>query len=276
MSSPNLSEATSTTKLSRKKRRLDVDSMRGRVLYALAAQGYKQRHGRDPLPSDLNREFPASARGAKSSGAWNELRAGRHLPRDIDAPQGKLMVRLQELDPKAAATRYWPIWRLSSAEPLSMPEVHALMLQMRAGTRQMLIGSFGNGRVMRWPTHHLTEIEWMLREKNFDGLTALIALIREAELLQDEAVFVLARGAAFGLLPVLENTFCSAELANEFAEFLKSRFASMAHMFFGYEGHPASAQSTVPMRVDAEASTRESATYLLEIEWKVAEKPRAD
>lgn len=276
MSSPNLSEATSTVKLSRKKRRFDVDSMRGRVLYALAARGYKQRHGRDPLPSDLNREFPASARGAKSSGAWNELRAGRHLPRHIDAPQGMLMARLRELDPKAAASRYWPIWRLSSAEPLSLREVHALMLQMHAGTREMLIGSFLNGRIMRWPTNRLTEIEWMLRENSFDGLTALIALMREAELLQDETVFVLARGAAFGLLPVLETTLCSAELTAEFSEFLKRRFANMAHVFFGYEGHPAAANATIPMRVNALEGTRESATHLIEVEWKVAKKSRPD
>lgn len=267
-SGPEMSKATAQTKLSRKKRRIDVDSMRGRVLYALAARGYAERHGCAPLPSDLNREFPASSRGARSSGAWNELKAGKHLPRQIHAPQGNLMTRLRELDPRAAASRDWPIWRLSSAEPLLLPEVHALMLQMRVGTRHIFIGSFVNGRVMRWPTDRLTEIEWMLRENSFDALTALIALIREAELLQDEGVFTLARGAAFLLLPVLAGEFCSAALAEEFSEFLHRRFAYMGHLFFGYEGPPTAASAIVVMPVEPGDGPREPATFLLESQWK--------
>ena len=70
----------------------------------------------------------------------------------------------------------------------------------------------------------------VVRENSLDGLTALIALMREAELMQNEAVFISAREAAFEQLPVLERRFGSAELSAEFSEFLKSRFAHMAHV----------------------------------------------
>lgn len=269
-------EAPEKKKASRKKRRLDVDSIRGRVLYCLAALGFKRRHGRNALPSDLNREIPASGRGAKTYGAWNALRLGRNLPRHVDAPQGKLMTRLRELDAEAAASTYWPIWRLSSAEPLLLPEVHALMLQLRPGISHMLMGSFTNGRVLRWPTQRLTEIEWMVRENSLDGLTALIALMREAELMQNEAVFISAREAAFEQLPVLERRFGSAELSAEFSEFLKSRFAHMAHVFFGYEGPPTSANATGAVQVEPVDGSRELAKDLLELKWKLDDKSESD
>ena len=257
-------------KRKRKPRRLpDVDPIRGRVLYCLAALGYQQRHGALPKPSDLNREIPASAAGAKAYGAWNALMKGRNLPRSAESPQGLLMQKLQELDPDAAECFGWPLWRLSSKAYLSLREVHALMLDLPERVRHQLIGRFTNGRVLRWPTDRLTEVEWMIGENSFDSLCGLIAVMREAELQQQEAIYMVARGGMCLLLPVLGTRLGSTQLHEEFSAFLKERFVNMAHIVqHAYEGSPTSAKRTPPMQLVPEDGDRELAAARIELKWK--------
>src|ERR1700761_886048 len=72
----------------------DTDPLRSRVLYELTATGYQRRYGRGPLPSDLNREFPASPAAVRSWGPWNRVFHGKGLPRRHSTPQSFLMKKL--------------------------------------------------------------------------------------------------------------------------------------------------------------------------------------
>lgn len=188
----------------------DVDPTKGKVLHRLTALEFEAEHGRPPKLVELNRLFPASAAGAQRSGVWNEIAKGAHLPRTVAAPQGLLMRKLTEVYPKAAASFTWPIWSLSSWKPLSLPEIHALMLRLPEGIRQMLIGSYSNGRYLRYPTDPRHEVGFMVQERSLGGITALIALMREAELRQDAPTHGEAYYSMLQHLPVLDESFGSA------------------------------------------------------------------
>ncbi len=247
----------------------DTDPFRGRVLYYLAAKGYKERYGRTPKPRDLNHEYPASGGGAKTYGAWNRLAKGKSLPRAASAPQGVLMKKLSEMDPAAAASYSWSIWRLASSAPLTLQGVHALMLALPPGIAHQLIGRFRNGRCLRWPTDRLTELEWLIDENSLDGIAGLVALMREAELLQHEALYDSCYGAMCWLLPVLDS-WLGQTLAGEFAAFLKSRFRSMAHIVANaYETEPTvDVAGSLPVRAVLSDGPREITAAEFEWQWK--------
>lgn len=247
----------------------DVDPCRAQVLYHLTAAEFEEEHGYAPLFVELNRLFPASAAGPQKSGVWNEIAKGHQLPRNVAAPQALLMRKLSAVYPKAAASYSWPIWALSSWSALTLPQVHGLMLKLPEGIRQMLIGSYRNGRYLRFPTDPRHEVSFMAREKSLDGVTALIALMREAELKQDPLTHGDAYDAMLPHLPVLDAAFGSADLGQGFAAFLKQRFASMEFIVPGaYEAAPGGDGDIAPVRfklahrLDHEGALRQHAEWL--------------
>jgi len=254
---------------------VDTDPFRARTLYALAALWYEAGLGIKPRPVDLNRAFPATPGNPQKSGVWNRLRRGQTLPRRAGAPQGALMLSLMDAAPKVAQSYDWPIWRLASSQPLERHEIHGLMLGLPAGIEHMLVGRCPGDRFLRWPTHRALEVLWMSREHSLGGLSALVALMREAELDQDVLTFVEARAEMIRMLSVLAAALGSAVLGDEFAQFLKGRFATMVHIVPGaYQGHPAKvaraerveiALSTGAPRLDARAE--------FESLWKKGEVP---
>ncbi len=247
----------------------DVDPIRALVLHELTAAAYRDRHGVWPRPVDLNREIPASTAGPQRSGAWNRMRMGKGLPRSAAAPQGVLMRRLAELYPRAAASYSWPIWILSSRAPLTLAQIHGLMLQLPDGIRHMLIGSYLKGRFLRFPTDPYHEVGFMAKENSLGGLTALIAQMREAELKQDPLTHGVAYYTMQKLLPVLDKAFGSSVLGQRFAAFLCERFLSMEYIIPGsYESAPGSdpapkrAKFMLPNRYDHEAALKFHAEWL--------------
>jgi hypothetical protein len=149
------------------------------------------------------------------------------------------MRKLSEVDPFAADVFSWPLWRLASAAPLTLAEVHALMLNLPIGIRLQLIGSWPGNRFLRWPSPRAAEVLAIDRENNIGGFMALLALMREAELEQDPNTFFDASIAMQSKLNVVRDTLGDTELADELCEVLICRFTSMRYVFRGaYEQHP--------------------------------------
>ena len=247
----------------------EIDPIRGRVLYRLTVVAYQAQHGRAPRFVHLNELFPASAARSPKSAAWSNMSKGLQLPRKVAAPQALLMRTLTEVYPKAAASYSWPIWALSSSTALTLPQIHGLMLRLPDGIRHMLIGSYINGRYLRFPTDPRHEVGFMVREKSLGGISALIALMREAELKQDPLTHSDAYDAMLPHLPVLNEAFGSAELGHEFASFLRTRFATMDFIVPGaYELMPgtdavmAPVRFRLPHRLDHETALRRHAEWL--------------
>jgi hypothetical protein len=185
-----------------------------------------------------------------------------------------LMRELRRKDPVAAASYDWPLWALASKVFMTMPELHARMLELSPGIRHMLIGSFTNGRFLRWPTDRRREIEWMQREKSIDALAAILALLREAELVQDPATYADAYLAMLDLLPVLRGP-ATAMVAAELGAYLVERFGAMNYIVSGaYESHPASIQRS-PVMIKLEELTQEAVNEF-EQNWKEGDPGAGD
>lgn len=227
----------------------DIDPTRGIVLYMLTVAAYLAEYGKKPTFADLNRLFPPSAAGSLKSETWSRLSRGDGLPRHAATPQALLMRKLMEVYPSAAASYYWPIWRLSSSRELTLPEVHGLMLQLPVGFRHMLFGSYPNGRFQRYQTDPRDEVGFMARENSLGGVSALIALMREAELKQDPLTHAEAYHTMLPHLTVLDQAFGSSTLGQKFADFLKKRFETMEFIVPGaYESVPGTDAEFVPLR----------------------------
>lgn len=246
----------------------DIDPTRGQVLYWLTCQHYLADHGRRPRYVDLNRLFPASSAGPQKSDPWNSIARGDQLPRPAETPQGVLMRKLTAVYPSAAASYNWPIWPLSSWSPLSLPKVHGLMLRLPLEFSHRLIGTFPNGRCARYPTDPRDEVAFFARKQSLGAVTALIALMREAELKQDPLTHAEAYYTMLPLLPALDSAFGDADLGQRFAAYLKERFQSMEFILPGaYHSDPMTDSEIVPVRFRLPNRLDHDAALRLQAEW---------
>jgi len=233
------------------------------VLYTLTVAAYQAERGVAPRLADLNREFPASAAQPRSSGAWNRAKAGQGLPRNAEAPQGLLMRRLEDRYPHVVESYRWPLWKLAGRAPLTLAEIHWLMVELPVGVQRILISVFPNGRFWRPSGDLHADVEMIASLGTFDGLMGLVALLREAEMVQDPR----AHGRAYALmltqLHLLGKAFGSFHLSGAFAQFLRERFASMElilqgayELVPGHGGRLTQVRFMLPNRFDEEAALR--------------------
>jgi len=153
---------------------------------------------------------------------------------------------------------------------MTLRELHARMLELSPGVRHMLIGSFINGRYLRWTTDRRREIEWMRKEGSIHALAAILAILRESELAQDRATYADAYLAMCDLLPALTRHPGTAVVAADFGAYLADRFGVMSYIVPGaYEEHPISSERR-PVMVKLEVPTQEAIDEF-EQNWKKGE-----
>ena len=194
-------------------------------------------------PRELEHKFSESDsdKKVKRSCVWDKYRRGEVVPRMGLRPGGglNLVDRVEATYPGTAKWLTLPLWRLLDKAPMEMSEIRGYLEGLPNLIRQIFIygSAQPSGLFWRRDTDYDDACDLLLRFGSLDGLTAVLALVKEAEVIQDQyqhqncvqkAGEYLARLAYQGLLP--------EKLIDELSNYLVQRVASAGYFFELQEG----------------------------------------
>lgn len=143
-------------------------------------------------PRELEKQFsePESDRKVKRSCVWDKYRRGEVVPRSGLRPDGglNLVDRVEAAYPGTAKWLSLPLWRLLDKAPMEMSEVRRYLEELPNLMQQIFIYGPAQSQNLFWrrDTDYDDACDYLLRFGNLDGLTAVLALIKEAEVIQDQ------------------------------------------------------------------------------------------
>lgn len=189
-------------------------------------------------PRELETVFgePKSDSKVKRSCMWDKYRRGEVAPRSGLRPDGGLNL-VDRVEAAYPGTEKWltlPLWRLLDKAPMEMSEIRRYLEGLPNLMRQIFIyrSSQPSGLFWRRDTDYEDACDHLLRFGDLDGLTAVLALVKEAEVIQDQyqhqdcaqkAGEYLARLGYRGLLP--------ETLIGELSNYLAQRVAAAGYFF---------------------------------------------
>lgn len=189
-------------------------------------------------PYELEKQFsePENDRKVKRSCVWDKYRRGEVVPRSGTRPDGglNLVDRVEAVYPGTAKWLALPLWRLLDKAPMEMSEIRRYLEGLPNLMRQMFIYSQAqpSGLFWRRDIDYVDACDHLLRFGSLDGLNAVLALVKEAEVIQDQyqhhdcvkkAGEYLARLGFRGLLP--------EALIGELSNYLAQRVAAAGYFF---------------------------------------------
>lgn len=189
-------------------------------------------------PRELERKFsePKSDEKVMRSCVWDKYRRGEVVPRSGTRPDGTLNLvhRVEATYPGTAKWLTLPLWRLLDKAPMEMSEIRCYLYGLPSLMQQIFIyrPEQPSGLFWRRNTDYVDACDHLLRFGNLDGLTAVLALIKEAEVIQDQSQHqecvqkareYLARLECRGLLP--------EKLIRELSNYLAQRVTSAGYFF---------------------------------------------
>lgn len=189
-------------------------------------------------PRELEKKFSESEteKKVKRSCVWNKYRRGEVVPRSGLRPDGgpNLVDRVEAVYPGTARWLTLPLWRLLDKAPMEMSEIRRNLEKLPDLMRQMFIYSQAqpSGLFWRRDTDYEDACDLLLRFGTLDGLNAVLALVKEAEIIQDQyqhqdciqkAGEYVARLGYQGLLP--------ETLIDELSNYLAQRVAAAGYFF---------------------------------------------
>lgn len=187
-------------------------------------------------PRELEKQFgePKSNEKVKRSCVWDKYRRGEVVPRSGLRPDGglNLVDRVETVYPGTAKWLTLPLWRLLDRAPMEMSEIRRYLERLPNLMRQMFIYSETQPTGLFWRrgTDYEDVCDLLLRFGSLDGLNAVLALVKEAEVIQDQyqhqecvetAGEYLARLAYQGLL--------SGTIVDELSNYLRQRITSAGY-----------------------------------------------
>lgn len=137
---------------------------------------------------ELEKKFSESDdnRKVKRSCAWNKYRRGTVVPRGGPRPDGGLNL-VDRVEAEYSGTAKWltlPLWRLLDKAPMEMSEIRLCYESLPRPIRAMFIRPDATKSSVFWRPRELNckkDGELLLRFEDLDGVTALIAMLRETE-----------------------------------------------------------------------------------------------
>lgn len=140
----------------------------------------------------LEREFSERRDGQKlpRSCIWEKYRRGEIVPRSGKRPDGSpnLLERVEVRYPGTTEWLYSPLWRLADKAPMAMSEIKEIYRGLPKLLKSVFIAPPEQATGIFWrrdfDVEHACEI--LLRYAQVDGFVALLALVKEAEITQDQ------------------------------------------------------------------------------------------
>lgn len=189
-------------------------------------------------PRELEKQFGESEgdRKAKRSCVWDKYRRGEVVPRSGPRPDGELNLvdRVEAAYPGTAKWLTLPLWRLLDKAPMEMSEIRRNLEKLPDQMRQMFIYSQARPSGLFWKRDidYVDACDLLLRFGSLDGLNAVLALAKEAEVIQDQyqhqdciqkAGEYVARLGYQGLFP--------ETLTDELSNYLAQKVATAGYFF---------------------------------------------
>lgn len=143
-------------------------------------------------PRELEKKFSDSdtEKKVKRSCVWDKYRRGEVVPRSGPRPDGELNLvgRVEAIYPGTAKWLTLPLWRLLDKAPMEMSEIRRYLEGLPNLVRQMFVYSEARPTGLFWRRDIDCDdaCDLLLRFGDLDGLTAMLALIKEAESAQDQ------------------------------------------------------------------------------------------
>lgn len=179
---------------------------------------------------ELEREFrEGGAELAPRSCIWNKYKRGEVAPRS--GRQGdarpKLVERVEARYPGTAKWLFSPLWRLADEAPMEMSEIRRIYEGMPKAIRSIFVASENEATPIFWRrcVEPKDACEILHRFRDVDALVALLAMVKEAEVVQLQVQYNIAMDAVLHELrsfPVLRLN--SANLGAELLHYLRSRW----------------------------------------------------
>jgi len=210
----------------------EIRKMRVQAWFRAVAQASKL------TPRELEKKFgePKCDGKVKRSCMWDKYRRGEVAPRSGLRPDGglNLVDRVEATYPGTAKWLTLPMWRLLDKAPMEMSEIRGYLEGLPNLIRQIFIygSAQPSGLFWRRDTDYDDACDHLLRFGSLDGLTAVLALVKEAEVIQDQyqhqdcaqkAGEYIARLECRGLLP--------EALIGELSNYLAQRVAAAGYFF---------------------------------------------
>jgi hypothetical protein len=167
----------------------------------------------------------------KRSCVWDKYRRGEVAPRSGTRSYGRLNLveRVEAAYPGTAIWLTTPLWRLADKAPMEMREVRRVYESLPPLLRSIFVASpsEANGIFWRRPVEidHVCEI--LLRLRDQDALVAMLAMVKEAEVVQDQLFFSAVVSSAEDLLAILQSSGTTrSDLFDRLSRYLKPRWSN--------------------------------------------------
>lgn len=143
----------------------------------------------------LEREFRQAKKSASArSCIWQKYKNGTVVPRNGEKGKAGLVERVELHYPGTAKWFYSPLWSLCTDRPVSMDRIK----EVYCGLRPELKALFVRDEAARFWRRSISDdiLGDLIHAPEIDGLTALFALIKEAETIQNPDIHKIASWAA--------------------------------------------------------------------------------
>lgn len=157
---------------------------------------------------ELEREFqPDDEPRGNRSCIWMKYGSGEVVPRGGIRKDGRLNL-VDRVEMRYKETAKWlrtPLWRLIDRAPMSMDELQAIYEQLPDDLRVMFIAlqKGFDGLFWRQPIAIEKTLFYLKSRGGLDSLVAMLALVREAEIIQDREMHKIAVISCNGFLDQL-------------------------------------------------------------------------
>lgn len=121
---------------------------------------------------------------------WEKYRDGRHCPKSENDRNGSPSI-VQRVEKRFPGTAKWiaiPFWQVLSYTPMEMHELKAIYLSLSKPVRKLIVMEKPHEERMFWrrPTDYEILYDQLLSIGDLDATTAVLALIKEAEVTQNQ------------------------------------------------------------------------------------------
>lgn len=223
------------------------DAFRASAFYHAAAREAFFEFGCEINPAFLHRLFAPEGLKASGTSPWYRYRNGESLPGPgtYKRKDFNLVDAVGKRYPEVPIWLKKPLFAFADTRELTVPQVHAWMLQLEPPVGDILISQLGESVFSRWYRGPTLLTEELLEIGTLEALAALIGLIREAHLLQFFNGHQVFYNGLCKLLPIIKNDEVMAPFAEEFAAYVKALFKDMWVLIPGlYYEHPLKVDST--------------------------------
>lgn len=169
---------------------------------------------------------------------WDKYRRGTVGP-SIKPRKGKSESIVQRVELEYPGTARWlslPLWRLLETEQITMQDLHQIFSGLDGNVRDLLLYPTSHKDGLFWQKSlRDTErfIETLFKLNSLDAATAIVGLIREAEICQDQ---LLHEEAYWALISILESLDCEPALRGVLPDlrlYLIEKFTSVSYSVDG-------------------------------------------